>query len=186
MGFLGSIRYIENCIREPVGPYTGVPPRPRSTPFRCIDAAMPPAWWKTVAGCRHKLSSLCSKEGFVTGHPISRGKGRRDLSRSHSKKGSLPWEPTTLIFRGCNPYFGGVKPSFFMALGSKGGRCLNKYMFIFTPKIGEDEPILTLIFLGMGWFNHQLVVIVKGIRIPNMAETSRLRIKNKLPFDPSE
>ena len=23
--------------------------------------------------------------------------------------------------------------------------------FIFTPKIGEDEPILT-----MGWFNHQL------------------------------
>ena len=42
------------------------------------------------------------------------------------------------------------------------------------------------IFFGMGWFNHQLVVIVKGIRIPNMAETSRFRIYNKLPFDPSE
>ena len=28
--------------------------------------------------------------------------------------------------------------------------------FIFTPKIGEDEPILTNIF-QMGW-NHQLVV----------------------------
>ena len=28
--------------------------------------------------------------------------------------------------------------------------------FIFTPKIGEDEPILTHIF-QMGWFNHQLV-----------------------------
>ena len=26
---------------------------------------------------------------------------------------------------------------------------------IFTPKIGEDEPILTSIF-QMGWFNHQL------------------------------
>ena len=28
-----------------------------------------------------------------------------------------------------------------------------KYLF-FTPKIGEDEPILTHIF-QMGWFNHQ-------------------------------
>ena len=26
--------------------------------------------------------------------------------------------------------------------------------FIFTPKIGEDEPILTYIF-QRGWFNHQ-------------------------------
>ena len=26
---------------------------------------------------------------------------------------------------------------------------------IFTPKIGEDEPILASIF-QMGWFNHQL------------------------------
>ena len=29
-------------------------------------------------------------------------------------------------------------------------------VFIFTPKIGEDEPILTHIF-QMGWFNHQPV-----------------------------
>ena len=29
-----------------------------------------------------------------------------------------------------------------------------KYLFIFTPKIGEDEPILTNI-CQMGWFNHQ-------------------------------
>ena len=28
--------------------------------------------------------------------------------------------------------------------------------FIFNPKIGEDEPILTNIF-QMGWFNHQPV-----------------------------
>ena len=33
----------------------------------------------------------------------------------------LPWEPTTFIFRGYNPYFEGLKPSCFMVLGSKGG-----------------------------------------------------------------
>ena len=32
----------------------------------------------------------------------------------------IPWEPTTFIFRGYNPYIGGVKRSFFMVLGSKG------------------------------------------------------------------
>ena len=32
----------------------------------------------------------------------------------------LPWEPKTSMFRGCNPYIGGLKPSFFMVLGSKG------------------------------------------------------------------
>ena len=31
-----------------------------------------------------------------------------------------PWEPTTFIFWGYNPYIGGVKPSNFMVLGSKG------------------------------------------------------------------
>ena len=34
-----------------------------------------------------------------------------------------PREPTTFIFRGYNPYFGGVKPSCFMVLGSKGIGC---------------------------------------------------------------
>ena len=33
-----------------------------------------------------------------------------------------PWEPTTFIFRDYNPYIGGLKPSFFMVLGSK--RCM--------------------------------------------------------------
>ena len=32
----------------------------------------------------------------------------------------LPWEPTTFIFRGNNPYFEGLKPLFFMVLGSNG------------------------------------------------------------------
>ena len=38
----------------------------------------------------------------------------------------LPWEPKTFIFRGYNPYIGGLKPSFFMVLGSKG----NVYLFV--------------------------------------------------------
>ena len=37
-----------------------------------------------------------------------------------SNKDSLPWEPETFIFRDYNPYIGGLKPSFFMVLGSKG------------------------------------------------------------------
>ena len=32
----------------------------------------------------------------------------------------LPWEPTTFLFRGYNPYIGGSKPSLFMVLASKG------------------------------------------------------------------
>ena len=32
----------------------------------------------------------------------------------------LPWEPKTFIFGGHNPYIEGLKPSFFMILGSKG------------------------------------------------------------------
>ena len=31
---------------------------------------------------------------------------------------NLPWEPATSSFRGCDPYFKGFKPSFFMVLGS--------------------------------------------------------------------
>ena len=45
------------------------------------------------------------------------GRGTPWLSVFHSK---LPWEPKTFIFRSYNPYIGGVKPSFFMVLGSKG------------------------------------------------------------------
>ena len=77
----------------------------------------------------------------------------------------LPWEPKTFIFGGYNPYIGGLKPSFFMVLGSKGGG--KSYFFMFTPKIGEDgsmfdEHILlnglvqppTRIFLDLGWLRH--------------------------------
>ena len=32
----------------------------------------------------------------------------------------IPWEPKTFIFRGYNPSIGGLKPSLFMVLGSKG------------------------------------------------------------------
>ena len=40
--------------------------------------------------------------------------------RATPKTTLLPWEPTTFIFRGYNPYVRGVKPSLFMVLGSKG------------------------------------------------------------------
>jgi len=30
-----------------------------------------------------------------------------------------------------------------------------KHFLFFNPKIGKDEPILTIIFFRMGWFNHQ-------------------------------
>ena len=32
----------------------------------------------------------------------------------------LPWEPKTFIFRGYNPYIGGLKPSFFHGFGVQG------------------------------------------------------------------
>ena len=39
---------------------------------------------------------------------------------SNTLNPGLPWEPTTFIFKGYNPYIGGLKPSFFMVLGCKG------------------------------------------------------------------
>ena len=32
----------------------------------------------------------------------------------------IPWEPTTFIFSGYDPYIEGLKPSLLMVLGSKG------------------------------------------------------------------
>ena len=39
------------------------------------------------------------------------------------KTHQLPWEPKTFIFRGYDPYIEGVKPPFFMVLGSPGSTC---------------------------------------------------------------
>ena len=36
------------------------------------------------------------------------------------------------------------------------------YFFMFIPKFGEDEPMLTSIFFQMGWFNHQPVLFLYG------------------------
>ena len=33
----------------------------------------------------------------------------------------------------------------------------NQIFFLFIPKLGEDASNLTIIFVQMGWFNHQLV-----------------------------
>ena len=39
---------------------------------------------------------------------------------------------------------------------------LKDFFFIFTPKLGEDEPILTIFYIfQMGWFNHQLDITFK-------------------------
>ena len=35
----------------------------------------------------------------------------------------MPGEPKTFIFGGYDPHIEGLKPSFFMVLGSKGGQC---------------------------------------------------------------
>ena len=52
--------------------------------------------------------------------------------RSSKSTQTLPWEPKTFIFRGYyNPYIGGVKPSFFMVLGSKGIHYAVFYIFNF-------------------------------------------------------
>ena len=44
----------------------------------------------------------------------------KNLGGQLSQTLNVPWEPTTFIFRGYNPYIRGLKPSFFMVLGSKG------------------------------------------------------------------
>ena len=43
-----------------------------------------------------------------------------------------PWEPTTFMFRGYNPYIGCLKPSIFMVLGSNG---------IYSKNIYPDLPV---------------------------------------------
>ena len=47
-----------------------------------------------------------------------RGRGQ---NQKYGRIYFIPWEPKTFIFRGYNPYIGGLKPSFFMGFwGSKG------------------------------------------------------------------
>ena len=33
------------------------------------------------------------------------------------------------------------------------------HFFTFTPKLGEDDPILTSAHFSNGWFNHQLEIV---------------------------
>ncbi len=48
---------------------------------------------------------------------------------------NIPWEPTTFIFRDYKPYIyiyiGGLKPSFFMVLGSKGRHYIHIKHYIY-------------------------------------------------------
>ena len=41
------------------------------------------------------------------------------------------------------------------------------FFVMFTPKLGEDEPILTTVRLFQrGWFNHQLVTMISNGTLP--------------------
>ena len=72
----------------------------------------------------------------------------------HQKTYQLPWEPKTFIFRGYNPYIGGVKPSFFMVLGSKGRSHFSFSPFVGVPTLKRYEALDpktgTCAFLGHG------------------------------------
>ena len=61
-------------------------------------------------------------------------------NKTVSERHKLPWEPTTFIFRGYNPYIGGVKPSFF----SKGSWWFQPSSFFFSAL-----PLNTLWLLKM-------------------------------------
>ena len=63
-----------------------------------------------------KVSSLdVALEGRINGDRIS------GLQPQNTPFGyNPPWEPKTFIFRGYDPYIEGLKPSFFVVLGSKG------------------------------------------------------------------
>ena len=72
----------------------------------------------------------------------------------HQKTYQLPWEPKTFIFRGYNPYIWGVKPSFFMVLGSKGRSHFSFSPFVGVPTLKRYEALDpktgTCAFLGHG------------------------------------
>ena len=61
--------------------------------------------------CSTNLTSEVNLGGMATA---------KNLDGQLSQTLHVPWEPTTFIFRGYNPYIGGLKPSLFMVLGSKG------------------------------------------------------------------
>ena len=67
-----------------------------------------------MVSCGFNLSGkICSSKCVFSS--ANRGEHINYFSCHH-----LPWEHKTFIFRGYNPYIGGLRPSFFMVLGSKG------------------------------------------------------------------
>ena len=58
------------------------------------------------------------KSFFLSDTP--QGSMRLGVKKVWPGKKCFPWEPTALIFKGYNPYFSGVKPSFLMVLGANG------------------------------------------------------------------
>ena len=58
-----------------------------------------------------------------------------------------PWEPQTFIFRGYNLYIGGLKPSFFMVLGSK-ANLLRSNLWKKSEPFGISCTLFRNIYLG--------------------------------------
>ena len=52
----------------------------------------------------------------------------------------------SFIFRGYNPYIGGLKPSFFMVLGSKGSGCVGNFEGILLLLCKTPDPSKLVIF----------------------------------------
>ena len=82
----------------------------------------------------------------------------------------IPWEPTTFIFRGYNPYIGGWKPSFFMVLGSKGNMYTKElihpkhYAKITSPK-SFGSRFLTQHQPGVYHHNYWVYLIMSGYKV---------------------
>ncbi len=72
-------------------------------------------WHRSNVVCRWRHSINCQRT-----EPLLVTNKRPWQTKTFEHPNSIPWEPTTFIFRGYNPYFEGLKPSIFMVLGSKG------------------------------------------------------------------
>ena len=75
--------------------------------------------------------------------------------RSSKSTQTLPWEPKTFIFRGYNPYIGGVRPSFFMVLGPKGIHYAIFYILNFPLGFCISQNLMTGRICGsIIWHRH--------------------------------
>ena len=113
---VGLISGVKGYLKEGRGRLTIILLRAPTTVTAASDA------WADCGTAHLEASEIL--EALATWRDFCRGFGT-----------SLPWEPTfPQLFKGYNPYFLGLKPSFFMVLGSKGS-CYSL----------QDGPLLVII-----------------------------------------